>query len=56
MLSFIVSFLAQTRFYFSILNVSILSAATVEAAAQVHWVARAVSLILPTILTPGITN
>jgi hypothetical protein len=37
-------------------NINILSAATAEAAAQAHWVARAVSLPHTTILTPGTTN
>jgi hypothetical protein len=45
------------RFYFSVIrSINILSAATVEAAAKAHWVARAVSLTRPTILTPGTTN
>jgi hypothetical protein len=37
-------------------SINILSAATVEATAQAHWVARAVSLTHPTIFTPGTTN
>jgi hypothetical protein len=42
-------------FYFSIMrSVNTLSSVTVEAAAQGHWVARAVSLTRPTILTPGL--
>jgi hypothetical protein len=50
-------FFAYQRFYFSIMrSINILSTATVEAAAQAHWVARAVSLTLPTILTPGTIN
>jgi hypothetical protein len=45
------------RFYLRIMrSINILSAATVEAAAQSHWVARAVSLTSPTILTQGATN
>jgi hypothetical protein len=45
------------RFYFSIMrSIDILSATTVEASAQTHWVARAVPLTRPTILTPLTTN
>jgi hypothetical protein len=54
---FAVSVFAYPWFYFSnIRSISILSAATVETVAQVHWVARAFSLTHPTILTPGTAN
>jgi hypothetical protein len=55
--AFAISVSAYQRFYFSIMwSINVLSAVTVEAAAQVHWVARAVPLSHSTILTPGTTN
>jgi hypothetical protein len=45
------------RFYFSITrSINIPSAIMVEAATQAPWLARAISLTRPTILTPGNTN
>jgi hypothetical protein len=53
--AFAIRFFAYPRFYFSIMrNISILSAATLEAVAQAHWVARAVSLTRPPFWLRGI--
>jgi hypothetical protein len=55
--AFAICVLAYLRFYFGIVRgINILSAVTVEAVAQVHWVVRAVSVPRLTILTPRTTN